>query len=43
VLVDLDPHYPVPDDAARQDLDSARAELEAEAPPGAAADPVTAG
>jgi PPK2 family polyphosphate:nucleotide phosphotransferase len=41
-LVDIDPHYPVPDDAAREDLERARAELEAEAPPGAAADPVEA-
>jgi hypothetical protein len=41
-LVDIDPQYPVPDDAAREDLERARAELEAEAPPGAAADPVEA-
>jgi PPK2 family polyphosphate:nucleotide phosphotransferase len=41
-LVDIDPHYPVPDEAAHQDLDRARAELESEAPPGAAADPVGA-
>jgi PPK2 family polyphosphate:nucleotide phosphotransferase len=41
-LVDIDPRYPVPDEAARQDLHRAKAELEAEAPPGAAADPVEA-
>ncbi|HXW44020.1 MAG TPA: polyphosphate kinase 2 family protein [Streptosporangiaceae bacterium] len=28
-LIDIDPHYPVPDDAARQELQQARAELEA--------------
>jgi PPK2 family polyphosphate:nucleotide phosphotransferase len=31
-LIELDPRYPVPDDAARQELLRARAELEAEAP-----------
>jgi polyphosphate kinase 2 (PPK2 family) len=39
-LIDIDPRYPVPGAAARQELLRARAELEAEAPPGAAADPV---
>jgi PPK2 family polyphosphate:nucleotide phosphotransferase len=38
-LVDIGPQYPVPDPAAHQELLRARAELEAEAPPGAAADP----
>jgi PPK2 family polyphosphate:nucleotide phosphotransferase len=39
-LIDIDPRYPVPGATARQELLRARAELEAEAPPGAAADPV---
>jgi PPK2 family polyphosphate:nucleotide phosphotransferase len=38
-LIGIDPRYPVPDAAARQELQRARAELQAEAPPGAAADP----
>ncbi|MGA2924771.1 MAG: polyphosphate kinase 2 family protein [Solirubrobacteraceae bacterium] len=38
-LIEIDPHYPVPDPAALQALQSARAELEAQAPDGAAADP----
>jgi PPK2 family polyphosphate:nucleotide phosphotransferase len=38
-LIEIDPRYPVPDEAARQELLKARAELEAEAPPGSAADP----
>jgi PPK2 family polyphosphate:nucleotide phosphotransferase len=42
VLADIDPRYPVPSEAARHDLHRARAELEAQAPPGAAADPVEA-
>ena len=33
-LMEIDPRYPVPDEAARQELLQARAELEAEAPPG---------
>ena len=33
-LIDIDPHYPAPDPAARQELEQARRELEAEAPPG---------
>jgi PPK2 family polyphosphate:nucleotide phosphotransferase len=41
-LMEIDPRYPVPDEAARQELTLARAELEAEAPPGAPADPVMA-
>ena len=32
-LIDIDPRYPVPDEAAQQELLRARAELEAEAPP----------
>jgi hypothetical protein len=35
-LSSIDPRYPVPDAAARRELMRARAELEAEAPPGAA-------
>jgi hypothetical protein len=38
-LIEIDPHYPVTDDAARAELGKAKAELEAEAPPGAPADP----
>jgi hypothetical protein len=38
-LIAIDPHYPVTDDAARAELGKAKAELEAEAPPGAPADP----
>ena len=30
-LIDIDPHYPAPDPAARQELERARRELEAEA------------
>ena len=41
-LIDIDPRYPVLDDAARQELLKARVELEAEAPRGAAPDPVEA-
>ena len=33
-LIDIDPHYPAPDPATRQELEQARRELEAEAPPG---------
>jgi PPK2 family polyphosphate:nucleotide phosphotransferase len=33
-LIDIDPHYPAPDPAARQELEQARRELEAEAPAG---------
>jgi PPK2 family polyphosphate:nucleotide phosphotransferase len=32
-LIEIDPRYPIPDEAARQELLRARAELEAEAPP----------
>jgi len=38
-LIDIDPHYPAPDPAARQELEEARSGLEAEAPPGAPLDP----
>jgi PPK2 family polyphosphate:nucleotide phosphotransferase len=38
-LVDIDPEYPAPDPAARQELGQAKRELEAEAPPGASRDP----
>jgi PPK2 family polyphosphate:nucleotide phosphotransferase len=38
-LIDIDPHYPPPDPAARQELEEARSGLEAEAPPGAPRDP----
>ncbi len=38
-LMEIDPRYPVPDDAARQELLRMRAELETEAPPGARPDP----
>ena len=41
-LIEIDPRYPVPDEAARQELLRAKAELEAEAPPGARPDPVEA-
>ena len=41
-LIEIDPHYPVTDDAARAELGKAKAELEAEAPPGAPADPAAA-
>jgi PPK2 family polyphosphate:nucleotide phosphotransferase len=34
-LIDIDPHYPAPDPDARQELEQARHELEAEAPAGA--------
>ena len=33
-LIDIDPRYPAPDPAARQELEQARRELEAEAPAG---------
>jgi PPK2 family polyphosphate:nucleotide phosphotransferase len=33
-LIDIDPHYPAPDPDARQELEQARRELEAEAPTG---------
>ena len=39
-LIDIDPHYPVPDQATRQELEQARRELEGEAPPGEPPDPV---
>jgi hypothetical protein len=39
-LIELDPHYPTISDKERQALEQVRAELEAEAPVGAAADPV---
>jgi PPK2 family polyphosphate:nucleotide phosphotransferase len=38
-LIDIDPKYPPPDPAARQELEQAKVELEAEAPPGASRDP----
>jgi PPK2 family polyphosphate:nucleotide phosphotransferase len=38
-LIDIDPHYPAPDPATRQELEQARRELEAEAPPGEPRDP----
>jgi PPK2 family polyphosphate:nucleotide phosphotransferase len=38
-LIDLDPHFPKVDDEQRARLEEIRAELEAEAPPGAAPDP----
>jgi PPK2 family polyphosphate:nucleotide phosphotransferase len=38
-LIGIDPRYPVADAAERQELVLAKAELEAEAPPGAAVDP----
>ena len=38
-LIDIDPQYPAPDPAARQELEQAKRELEAEAPPGASRDP----
>jgi PPK2 family polyphosphate:nucleotide phosphotransferase len=38
-LIDIDPKYPAPDPAARQELEQAKVELEAEAPPGASRDP----
>ena len=41
-LIEIDPRYPIMDEAARQELLRARAELEAQAPPGAARDPVAA-
>ena len=41
-LIEIDPHYPVPDEAARRELLRAKAELEAEAPPGAPPDPIEA-
>jgi len=39
-LIEIDPQYPHLDDAALAELQVARKELEAEAPPGAAPDPV---
>jgi len=41
-LVEIDPQYPVVDPAARQQLLTVKAELEAQAPKGAAADPFAA-
>ena len=38
-LIGIDPHYPVPDAAARRELMRAKSELEAETPPAAAASP----
>jgi hypothetical protein len=38
-LIDIDPEYPAPDPAARQELERAKRELEAEAPPGTSRDP----
>jgi len=41
-LIEINPQYPAPDAAAMHDLQLARLELEAEAPPGVLADPVAA-
>ena len=41
-LIEIDPRYPVLDEPARAELLQAKAELEAEAPPGAPADPAAA-
>ena len=41
-LIEIDPHYPVLDEAAQAELLKAKAELEAEAPRGARADPAAA-
>jgi len=41
-LIEIDPRYPVMDEAAQRELQRAKAELEAEAPPGAPADPAAA-
>jgi PPK2 family polyphosphate:nucleotide phosphotransferase len=41
-LIDLDPRYPTIDEEAREALQEVKRTLEAEAPPGAAADPFTA-
>jgi PPK2 family polyphosphate:nucleotide phosphotransferase len=41
-LIDIGPRYPDLDKTARRELGEARAELEAEAPPGAPADPAAA-
>jgi PPK2 family polyphosphate:nucleotide phosphotransferase len=38
-LIDIDPQYPAPDPAARRELEQAKGELEAEAPPGTSRDP----
>jgi PPK2 family polyphosphate:nucleotide phosphotransferase len=38
-LIDIDPKYPAPDPAARQELEQAKRDLEAEAPPEAPRDP----
>jgi hypothetical protein len=41
-LIEIDPHYPEVNAATRQDLLTAKRELEAEAPKGAPADPYAA-
>jgi PPK2 family polyphosphate:nucleotide phosphotransferase len=41
-LIEIDPRYPVMDEAAEQELQRAKAELKAEAPPGTPADPAAA-
>jgi PPK2 family polyphosphate:nucleotide phosphotransferase len=41
-LIQIDPQYPIPDEAARRELVSARSELEGEAPAGTSPDPVAA-
>ena len=38
-LIDIDPRYPTIDDKARAALEEVKKTLEAQAPPGAAADP----
>jgi hypothetical protein len=41
-LMDIDPRYPTIDDEAREALQKIKKTLEAQAPPGAAADPFAA-
>lgn len=41
-LIEIDPQYPAPDPAALQELEQAKRELEAEAPPGSSRDPAAA-
>ena len=42
-LIDIDPRYPAIDKAAEERLQEIKKTLEAQAPPGAAADPFAAG